>query len=198
MVSISPTVEGVGYLGVLSNGTPPKTSVNGKNTPEYTCWNGMLKRCYSKTWQSTHPTYQGSKVWERWHCFANFLEDMPKIEGYELWRERGGKGVVLDKDIKGNNSKIYSLDTCCFTTKTENARERLVRCGNPQKGQTVIAIDLTTNEIVEYPSVREASRVLGRSHSAISACCRGLRNHAYGYKWQYKNKRNSTKTKHEE
>lgn len=30
MVSISPTVEGVGYLGVLSNGTPPKTSVNGK------------------------------------------------------------------------------------------------------------------------------------------------------------------------
>lgn len=40
--------------------------------------------------------------------------------------------------------------------------------------------------IAEFPSTREVERQLGYDHKAISKCCRGLKNTAYGFKWEYK------------
>ena len=40
--------------------------------------------------------------------------------------------------------------------------------------------------IAEYPSTREIERQLGYDHKAISRCCRGINNTAYGYIWRYK------------
>lgn len=39
--------------------------------------------------------------------------------------------------------------------------------------------------IAEFPSTREVERQLGYDHKAISKCCRGLINTAYGFKWEY-------------
>jgi len=46
-------------------------------SPTYTSWRAMMQRCYSKK----HPSYEhyggaGVIVTDRWHTFANFLEDM--------------------------------------------------------------------------------------------------------------------------
>lgn len=40
--------------------------------------------------------------------------------------------------------------------------------------------------IAEFPSTMEIERQLGYDHKAISKCCRGLINTAYGFKWEYK------------
>lgn len=40
--------------------------------------------------------------------------------------------------------------------------------------------------VAEYPSTREVERQLGYDHKAISKCCRGIQNTAYGYIWKFK------------
>ena len=118
-----PSVHGVGYLGVMSNGEVPKVSYNGKQTREYATWRNMLKRCYDFQSLERNPTYQACSVVERWHSFSNFLEDMPKIENYPLWLNNPNQGISLDKDLKCKGDKVYSLETCCFLTRSDNAKE---------------------------------------------------------------------------
>lgn len=47
---------------------------------------------------------------------------------------------------------------------------------------------LSGDYIRKWPSVSEAARELGVSHSAISVCCRGGAKSAYGYVWSYEMK----------
>ena len=51
-----PSVHGIGYLGVMSNGEIPKVSENGKQTREYATWRNMLKRCYDPQCLERNPT----------------------------------------------------------------------------------------------------------------------------------------------
>ena len=111
------SIYGVGCLGVGDF----QTHINGKNTREYELWRGMLRRCYS----GNYPTYENVTVCDRWLCYANFLEDLPLIENYELWLENPNQRIALDKDLKqvGIENKVYSLDTVKFVTQSENAKE---------------------------------------------------------------------------
>ena len=118
-----PSVHGIGYLGVMSNGEIPKVSENGIQTREYTTWRNMLKRCYDPKSLERNPTYKGCSVWEHWHSFSNFLKDMSKIENYILWLNNPNQGIALDKDSKVKENKVYSLETCCFLTHSENSKE---------------------------------------------------------------------------
>lgn len=128
----SKTVCGVGMLGLLPNNTKPVTRVNGKKTKEYVVWCSMLNRCYSDKYQQNGHTYIDAEVCDRWLIFVNFLEDLPKIDGYEEWiNSTESYEYALDKDIKGNGSKIYCLENCCFITFGENTKERNERLGNP-------------------------------------------------------------------
>lgn len=107
---------GVGCLGVGDF----VTNVKGKPTREYSVWKNMLKRCYS----GNYPTYANVTVCDRWLVYANFLEDLPLIEGYELWLN-SEEMISLDKDLKqqGVENKVYSLDTVKFVTQSENSKE---------------------------------------------------------------------------
>lgn len=88
----------------------------------YRCWHGMLKRCYSEKWHEIHPTYKECFVCERWLKLSNFIEDLHKIDNYELWLINNN--YQLDKDIKSNGkNKCYCLDECMFTTQEENVRQ---------------------------------------------------------------------------
>ena len=129
-----PSIFGVGYLGVDENGERLKTMEHGKQTREYKLWQHMLQRCYSEKYHETHPTYKNCTVCQRWLCFANFLEDISKIKGYELWRDNP-KGFTLNKDIYytelgiETDCKEYSLLTTRFVTDSENSREMAERTG---------------------------------------------------------------------
>ena len=55
-------------------------------------------------------------------------------------------------------------------------------------GASVLKIDLNTKEIIsEYSSISEATRENNmKTSSNIRAVCKGLRNHAGGYGWRYR------------
>lgn len=52
------SVFGVGYFGVGEY----NAKIDGKNTPEYLVWSGMLARCYNKKRQELQPTYKGGSL----------------------------------------------------------------------------------------------------------------------------------------
>ena len=112
------SVNGVGYLG-LSN----VTKKNGKLTKEYNLWKSMLDRCYSGKYAS----YENVTVCDRWLCYATFLEDLPKIKNYDLWKNGDKREYDLNKDLYYRdlgivtNEKVYSLETCQFLPKRVNA-----------------------------------------------------------------------------
>lgn len=102
------TCYGVGYLGPYPR--------NGYHVQAQQLWRNMIKRCYSddpKGYKS-----KGTTVDPRWHCFTDFLQDLPKLTNFNHWLQKDG--YQLDKDIKIAGSNVYSLDTCMFVTEYEN------------------------------------------------------------------------------
>lgn len=178
-----PCVYGVGCLGLMSDGNKPIVKVNGKSTRECELWRGMLQRCYSDKFHEKNPTYRDCEVAERWLVFANFLEDLPSVDGFELWRDNPNQRIALDKDSKVEGNKVYSLDTCCFISNVDNVKERLNRCGLPNQPKKIMAVSLTKNKVIVFQSMKQAEK-LGFNHSAISECCNDKRKSHKGYKWK--------------
>lgn len=107
------TVYGVGYLGEFDKTPYWKQAKQ--------LWQNMMKRCYSQ--KDKRGYYGRSFVDPRWMCFANFLEDIPKLENFDGWISgQSGKGVKynLDKDLKIPGNTVYSRDACSFLTEYEN------------------------------------------------------------------------------
>lgn len=105
-------VLGLGYLGEPDKGTPYYTRA-------HHLWHGILTRCYSTTLQARSYYQKGTQVSVRWLNFALFLEDLPKLEGFDLWLT--GEKVEIDKDKKvGGGGRYYSRETCLFLPLAEN------------------------------------------------------------------------------
>jgi len=78
----------------------------------YQTWMGMLKRCYSSTYQEKHPTYIGCIVCDDWLTFSVFEAWMVKQD----W-----KGNQLDKDIIEQGNKLYAPEYCRFIPQALNS-----------------------------------------------------------------------------
>jgi hypothetical protein len=66
----------------------------------------MLRRCYDPKSHRNNPTYIGVEVhndWLNFQVFAKWFKYHYKEDGWQL-----------DKDLLGNNSKVYSADNCIF------------------------------------------------------------------------------------
>lgn len=109
---LHPSICGVGFIGVGSE----KSKSKGRNTEAYDRWANMIKRCYSKKFQSKNPAYKGCSVREDWHNFQNFAKWF--YDNYP----NDGLDYHLDKDsiVKGN--KVYSEDTCVFLSPEDNSK----------------------------------------------------------------------------
>lgn len=114
-----PKLYGKGFLGEGSH----KSTVMGKKTKTYSLWTGMLYRCYS----GKQPTYKDCEVDTRWLNYQNFCNDLPTLQGYDLYQQglkkEGRNRIHLDKDILFSGNKLYSRYTCCFITDSENTIE---------------------------------------------------------------------------
>ena len=126
------SVHGVGFIGIGTN----QAKLNGKKSIAYETWRHMLERCHSPQMLKKNPTYIGCSVCSEWHDFQVFCEWFYDnyIEGYHL-----------DKDIKVDNNKIYSPETCLFVKAGDNsikANARYFLMINPS-GEELVIYNLT-------------------------------------------------------
>ena len=133
----------------------------------YKAWQGMLHRCYSERLHQERPSYKGVEVCKRWLTLSNFVEDIIHLEGYTEWAENKQK-MALDKDIKGNDCKIYSPDTCKFVTYTDNTKE----CNSRMSSKKPVVRISKDSSIKEYPSVM-ATEKEGFHNGHVVLCCQG-------------------------
>jgi len=77
-------------------------------------WSNMMKRCYNPNDEKGY--FGKCFVDPRWHCFANFLVDLPSIENFDKWLNFNETGCKynLDKDMYIPDNKIYSKVACSF------------------------------------------------------------------------------------
>jgi len=145
------TIAGVGYLGEI---TLPY------DKHDYDTWRLMLIRNYDKN--SDNYQYYGAKgvtVCERWHCFANFLEDIRNLKGYKEYLYAKNE-YNLDKDTLQHDipmdQRVYSPDTCIFIKGSENTR--------------VMAKDNKENTSSEYYGVHQTNTGSFQCRLMINGC----------------------------
>lgn len=103
--------HGVGYNGV---GTAKK-NINGKNTPSYNVWRGMIDRCYGDFNTGNNVVYNDCFVCDEWHNFQVF--DKWYNENYY---QIDGRKMQLDKDILLKGNREYSPQNCVFVPSNIN------------------------------------------------------------------------------
>jgi hypothetical protein len=102
-----PSVCGIGYLG------EPKNEY--RDPYIYNRWNNMINNCYNDKYRnySLHGAL-GITVCKRWHCYANFAEDIESLPGYDDMINNPKKRyrLVIVQQNTPENQKIYSPETC--------------------------------------------------------------------------------------
>lgn len=112
-----PRVYGVGYFG--------EPNMQEHNRSIHSRWACMISRCYNPN-DKRYCTYGalGITVCERWHNYANFLNDIKYLPGYNDMISHPNIQYHLDKDILQEeiptNMKKYSPETCMFIPAREN------------------------------------------------------------------------------
>lgn len=96
---------------------------------------------------------------------------------------------VNHKDENKLNNIPENLEYCtvAYNNSYGTRTERMKRFGkNHHRSKSILQIDKDTDEIIrEWDSGMDIQRELGYSQTNISACCRGIYNQAYGFKWRY-------------
>ena len=96
---------------------------------------------------------------------------------------------VNHKDENKGNNNVDNLEWCTAQYNCRynnlNIRNGLKIRNNLSNSKKIYQLDENENIIKIYPSISEASRVLGVSPQAISDCLRGIQKHSAGYKWKY-------------
>lgn len=151
---------------------------------EYDLWHGMIQRCYYPN-NISYIRYgaKGVSVSERWLCFENFLEDIPKIEGFNKERFYLGE-LNLDKDVKQSDkdmkNRIYSLETCMFLTVKAN-REH----SNRQFQKDFVAYSPQGKEYESF-NITKFAQDHNLTFQAISKCLKGQLKQHKGWTFRYK------------
>lgn len=137
----APYVCGVGAVGIKY-----PTVIDGERTKEYSAWNSMLTRCYTKTFindENHYHRYSNIEVCDEWLLFENFYEWIHSQENVDQWLLLD-KGAV-DKDILVKDNNIYSPDMCCLVPNKINA---LFIKSNKARGKYPIGVTYKTRDNV--------------------------------------------------
>lgn len=137
---LSPSYSKVGILGYADLS---------KNKRAVRVWRNMLNRCYNPNF-GEYKRYGniGVSVCDRWKRLDFFLDDLPKVDGYDEELFNSGK-IQLDKDTKYDGNKTYSLETCAFVSPQKNSASA--------RGKKVEATN-STGEILKFNSILACAR----------------------------------------
>ena len=100
---------------------------------------------------------------------------------------------INHKDENPTNNIVDNLEWCTYEYNNnygsfKDKHSKAFR-NYPKFSKPVIQMTLDGDDIQEFPSIAEAARCLGKNYVNIAEYLRepNKRNHAYGYKWRYKN-----------
>ena len=96
----------------------------------YAVWEEMLRRCYSKKYLESYPSYIDASVCSEWLSATAFKKWMEQQD----WSRK-----CLDKDIIVPGSKLYSPETCAFVL---NATNTFVIARDASRGDYPIGVHL--------------------------------------------------------
>ena len=111
---MSKLVYGVGF-----NDKIRPARIDGERVKEYALWEGMLRRCFSKKYQTLHPTYEGCNVSDNFLNYSFFYDWCQEQTGFGNIDEKG-RSWCLDKDLLFVGNKTYSETTCVFVPQEIN------------------------------------------------------------------------------
>ena len=142
-----------------------RKSINGKRVfcHFYARWYDMLKRCYSKKYHKSQPTYAGCSVSDDWLVFSNFKRWMEQQD----WR-----GKELDKDVLVKGNRVYSNDTCCFIPSKLNRFVRSFASSARYDGVSFHKNEKRFEAKIRNPFTgkRESLGYFANEDSALKAC----------------------------
>ena len=149
----------------------------GKKTARlYGVWCNMKNRCYNKKVRS-YKDYgaRGIRICDDWKENYSSFKKWAFDNGYDCNAEY--QQCTIDRiDNDGN----YEPNNCKFSTSKEQCKNRRLPRALSIKQYTVDG-----NFVKSYDGCRQASEILDKNKSTISAACRGHRKTAYGYVWRY-------------
>lgn len=164
----APTLLGIGIIGNIKT--------RGKYKKYYSLWRNMITRCYSK---SNSAYYGKVEVCKEWLVFEAFYEDIKNVDGWNEDEFENGN-LVLDKDIKQPffNHKIYSKNTCTWTTQDINS--------TIQDAQQREFIGVSENgDTFKSRNISDAARKIGSDRRQVSAVLHGRFKTTKGWKFHY-------------
>lgn len=112
----------------------------------------------------------------------------------EAARKLGVSAMTMSKALRGERTMLYNNGYTVYkyedyyrlvpqrTHNTDNTNKKY-----SGKGKKINKLDRFTNAILDtYDSISEACNDLGvPGIGLVSLCCKGKRDTAYGYKWEY-------------
>ena len=100
-----------------------------------------------------------------------------------------GLPVINHKDENPKNNNVDNLEWCSYSyNNTYNGKAKKIgkkQRNDPNRSKPVIAIHKVSGLILEFPSIKEASRQLGISKGNICYCCKGKYKSIGGFYWYY-------------
>ena len=168
-----PKILGVACLGESRDGTS-------LNMYMYDRWRNMINRCYDIC-NEYYYAYGGAgvTVCQRWLCYANYIEDIPNLPGYNDMINNPHIKYHLDKDIlqQGipSNQKVYSPETCMFVPAAENSYQVAIDHFN-ERGNNYFNVEKHYNAYNVKLQINGVIRRIGRYKDPIIAA--NAANHA--------------------
>lgn len=107
----SANVYGTGMVGA----GPHKIKPDGKKTPAYTLWAGIIQRGYSEEFKRGNPSYRDVSVAPEWHNYQCFAE------WFHAQNNSKSPGFQLDKDLILIGNREYSPAACSFVPSQINS-----------------------------------------------------------------------------
>lgn len=120
----------------------------------------------------------GVTVCDRWKVLNNFIEDVDKIDGFDLNDYLAGK-LALDKDIKYRFNKEYCLEKCSFVSIQENNKVK------PNQQRLIVGLS-PSGQTYEFYNQSEFARQHKLVQVNISSCLRKKSKQTQGWEFCYK------------
>lgn len=162
---LSPSRYGVGIIGY---GIPKY------NKKEYGLWTELLKRCYDEHYHK-YKNYGavGVTMSDRWLRFDYFLEELPKVKGFEeaLWEDSMIRLV--------HNDDVFSLETAEFVLNRETMRRRTGKRLRPFVGFDGEKKHYGLDGLIPF------AKEHGLTYSSINRCLQGKLSAHKGWTFTY-------------